>query len=130
MQDPFRGTKLRRFEMNILTWILQSLLAAMFLMAGLFKLSKSEDYSRKYGVSPVGLVKFIGTSELLGAIGLIVPAATHILPWLTPTAAVGLAIIMALATGFHVRKKEYGPSGFTTVLFLISVFVAWSRFAA
>lgn len=114
--------------MNILIWVLQSLLAVMFLMAGGMKLSKTEDYMKKTGMNNPGLVKFIGTTEVLGALGLILPAVTGILSFLTPTAAVGLAIIMVLATGYHIRRKENGPAVFTLVLLLIAAFVALGRF--
>jgi hypothetical protein len=51
-------------------------------------------------------VVFIGITEVLGALGLVLPMATGILPWLTPLAGVGLAIIVLLAAGFHLRADE------------------------
>lgn len=73
-------------------------------------------------------VRFIGAMELLGGIGLILPAATGIAPILTPIAATGLAIIMVLAAATHVRRKEPSGVAFTAVLFVLAVLVAWGRF--
>jgi len=71
---------------------------------------------------PRGLVTFIGGSELLGGLGLLLPALTGILPWLTPLAAVGLAIIMILASIFHATRGKaqtvqgYGPANLLALL--------------
>jgi uncharacterized membrane protein len=75
-----------------------------------------------------GLVTFIGVSELLGGIGLILPALSHILPWLTPLAAVGLAVVMVLASGFHATRREYSHIATNVVLFVLAAFVAYGRF--
>ncbi len=88
--------------MNIVLWILQGLLAAMFLMAGLIKATKSKDEIKEAGgermawVDSVSAsnVRLIGILELLAGIGLILPQVTGILPWLTPLAAVGLVLTM------------------------------------
>ena len=74
------------------------------------------------------MVRFIGTCELLGAIGLILPALTRIKPQLTPWAATGLATIMILASGFHLTRGEgaYAPSLLGVAL--IAAAVAWGRF--
>jgi hypothetical protein len=53
-----------------------------------------------------GLTAFIGMAEIAGSLGIVLPMATNIAPWLSPWAAVGLAIIMLLAIGFHVRRHE------------------------
>lgn len=73
-------------------------------------------------------MRSIGVTELLGTIGLIVPATTGIAPLLTPIAATGLAITMVLAGALHIHRKE--PSGLmaTAVLFVLCVLVAWGRF--
>lgn len=60
---------------------------------------------------PRGLTNFIGVAELLGGLGLLLLAAlTGILPWLTPLAATGLALIMILAAGFHAMREEQACS--------------------
>ncbi len=113
--------------MNIALWIVQALLSAAFLMSGAMKLFAYEKYQKKAkgpGISR-GLATFIGISELAGALGLILPLATHIAPALTPLAALGLAIIMVLAIGFHVRRKE--PATPAVVLLALAVFVTIGR---
>ena len=76
---------------------------------------------------PLALVRFIGISELLGAVGLILPALTKIKPLLTPLAALGLLTIMILAMGFHVSRGEAGTLPFNIVLGGLAAFVAWGR---
>jgi len=119
--------------MNLALWIVQALLCAAFLMAGGMKLFAYEKYKKQAeqnapgkgpGVSK-GLTTFIGVSELAGGLGLILPQATHTAPALTPLAALGLAIIMILAIGFHLRRKE--PATAAVVLLILSVFVTIGR---
>ena len=73
-------------------------------------------------------VRFIGISELLGAIGIVVPQLTGIYPILSPIAAVGLAVIMVLASVHHLPKKEYRDVGFNIILLILAVVVALYRF--
>ena len=118
--------------MNVFLWVLQIALAAVFVMAGVIKATQPkeklvtnlpwvEDFS-------AGTVRLIAILELLGAIGLILPAVTGILPVLTPVAATGLAIVMALAVNTHRRRHEPSGMAFTAVLFVAAVVVAWGRF--
>ncbi|MEI7770148.1 MAG: DoxX family protein [Chloroflexales bacterium] len=118
--------------MNIALWVLQVLMAFAFGAAGAMKstqpiekLSKSLPWTGE--VSP-GLVRFIGISELLGGIGLILPALTGVLPWLTPLAAACLALVMLLGAGFHVIRKEYSTIAPSVLLLLLTLFVAYGRF--
>jgi DoxX-like protein len=74
------------------------------------------------------LTRFIGICELLGGLGLLLPALTGILPWLTPLAATGLALIMILAIGFHASRREWSAIGFNSVLLVLAAFVAYGRF--
>jgi predicted tellurium resistance membrane protein TerC len=118
--------------MNVFLWILQIVLAAMFAMAGLAKSTQPKEKlaARLPWVedfSP-GTVRFIGVVELLAAIGLVAPAATGILPVLTPLAATGLAIVMALAMNTHRRRREPGAIAFNAVLLAVAVVIAWGRF--
>lgn len=83
---------------NILLWVAQGGLAALFLFAGGGKLFGSAESIRETSELPVLFLRFIGACELLGAVGLIAPWALRIRPGLTPLAAAGLAIIMAGAT--------------------------------
>jgi uncharacterized membrane protein YphA (DoxX/SURF4 family) len=116
---------------NIVLWIVQIGLAAAFLMAGLTKVMQPiPDLAAMMvwpGDVPAWLVRFIGLSETLGAIGLIVPALTRILPKLTPAAGIGLATIMVLAAGFHTLRGEFGALPINAVLGLTAGFVAWGR---
>lgn len=66
--------------------------------------------------------------EVLGAVGLILPAALDIAPILTPLAATGLGVTMILAVAVHIRRKEYGPALFPLFLLILSAIVAWGRF--
>ncbi|MDX1349346.1 MAG: DoxX family protein [Putridiphycobacter sp.] len=119
--------------MNILLWISQGLLAAMFLMAGLMKLSKPKiELSEKLGnwVDSYSLntIKLIGLLEFLAAVGLILPLAINIFPILTPIAAIGLAVVMIGAMNLHYKRGEKDKIGMNLILFLLSVFVVFGRF--
>jgi uncharacterized membrane protein YphA (DoxX/SURF4 family) len=119
--------------MDIALWIVQGLLAVMFLMAGGMKAMrpKEELAERMPFVNDVssGVVKTIGILEVLGAIGLVLPWATGILPWLTPVAAIGLVLTMIGAAITHFRRGEYPNIGSNVVLLLLAAFVAYGRFA-
>ncbi len=78
-------------------------------------------------VVPAALVRFIGVAELLGAIGLIVPAITGIQSWLTVAAAGGLVLVMLLAAIYHVSRREYSHIGANVVLLLLAAFVLVGR---
>jgi uncharacterized membrane protein YphA (DoxX/SURF4 family) len=117
--------------LHISLWIVQGLLAAAFGMAGLMKLTAPIEQLAENGMSFVndyseGMVRFIGISELLGALGLIIPAAFRFKTFLTPLAAVGLAIIMVLATSYHIGANE--PIIGSVVFFVLTTFIAWGRF--
>jgi uncharacterized membrane protein YphA (DoxX/SURF4 family) len=116
--------------MNIALWVVQGLLAAAFLMAGQMKVFSYEKYRAMAGphTPSRGLVRFIGLSEIAGALGLILPLATGVLPFLTPVAAAALAVVMVLALGFHAKHKDpMGKMVPPLVLLALSVFVAWGR---
>jgi len=77
---------------------------------------------------PVLLVRFIGVSELLAALGLILPSALRIKPILTPVAASSIIAIMLMASVFHITRGEFSESVFTLILGLAAGFIAWGRF--
>ncbi len=117
--------------MNVALWIVQVLLAGLFLMAGVMKAFQYERAKASLPWVkdvPRGLVTFIGVSELLGGLGLLLPAITGILPWLTPLAGAALALIMVLALGFHATRREVPAIGFNLVLLVLAAFVAYGRF--
>ncbi|GAA2157973.1 DoxX-like protein [Humibacillus xanthopallidus] len=118
--------------MNVVLWIIQGVLAAAFLAAGIMKSTQPkaklqeklpwvEDFSQ-------GTVRLIGVVEILAAIGLVLPALTGIAPILTPLAATGLVIVMVLAAAVHVRRKEYSGVVVNAVLLVLAALVAWGRF--
>jgi hypothetical protein len=76
---------------------------------------------------PLPLVYFIGAVEVLGAIGVIVPAATRIKPILTPLAALGFLVIMVLAAGTHAMAGEFPGIAVNVVLGSLAAFVAYGR---
>ncbi len=120
--------------MNIALWIVQILLALAFAAAGFMKVTQPiANLSKNMGgwVDDFGprYVRLIGTLEILGAIGLILPAITHILPWLTPVAAIGLVLTMIGAMITHGRRSEFTNMIPTFVLLLLAAFVIYGRFA-
>lgn len=121
--------------MNIALWIVASVLAAAFLMAGLMKATQP-----KAKLAPnmpwvesfsAGTVKFIGVVEVLGAIGLILPGVTDTAPIFVPLAATGLAVIMLLAiVTVHAPRKEWPNVAVNALLLILAAFVAILRFGA
>ena len=123
----------RSTRMHLLLWIAQALLALLFAGAGLTKvitpmgdLAQSLPYTAEL---PEWLVRFIGISEVAGALGLILPALARMLPGLTPLAALGLCTVMVLATFFHLIRAEFSAMPITLVLGAVAAFVAWGRWA-
>ena len=117
--------------MNIALWIVQGLLAAMYLMAGqlkAFQTAKAKEQMPWAKNRSDAFVRFVGISELLGALGLILPIVTGILPWLTVLAAIGLTLIQLLAIiTEHLPKKEYNVIPVNIVLLALAVFVIAGR---
>jgi hypothetical protein len=117
---------------NIGLWVVQVLLAAFYAMAGSMKLTQTIEALVASGMSYAGdypelLTRFIGTMELLGAIGIILPAATRILPRLTPLAALGFSVIQVLAMGVHISRGEFMVLPMNLVLLALALFVVWGR---
>src|ERR1700733_12867767 len=115
--------------MKIALWIVQVLLALVFVAGGSMKLFAFDQFAASAPAlaDQHGLVTFIGIAELAGALGLILPRLTGILPILTTWAAVGLATIMVLATGFHLMRGEFSHVAVTVVLFSLAAFVIYGR---
>jgi putative oxidoreductase len=123
----------RRHNMNTALWVIQVLLALVFLAAGIPKatqpiprLSTRITWTKDV---PTPLVRFIGVAEILGAFGLMLPALTGILPWLTVAAAVGLAIVQASAIVFHLMRREARVIVGNIVLLALLLFVVYGRLA-
>jgi uncharacterized membrane protein YphA (DoxX/SURF4 family) len=119
--------------MNLALWIIASVLAVMFAASGLMKQFVPKDKLVTSGqawaqdFSPTS-IRLIGLAEILGAIGLVLPAAVHIAPILVPLAAVGLALVMVGAAAVHARRKEAPMIAINAVLLVLAVVVAWGRF--
>lgn len=117
--------------MNTALWIVQGLLAAMFLMGGSMKTFKPIDElaTKMPWVKevPSWQVRFIGITQLLAALGLILPELTGILPVLTPVAALGLVFTMASAAVFHLKRNEMQAIGINMALLSLALFVAVGR---
>jgi len=114
--------------MNVALWILQVLLAALFLWHGWLFLSPPaelvEIMNKEFAL---WFRIFLGVAEVLAAIGLIVPGVTRILPSLIPITAVCLMIVVVSATALHSTRGETGSAVTTAVLFVVLAFVAYMR---
>lgn len=110
-------------------WVVQGVLAVMFLLAGGAKLLMSAEQMATPGAVqlPVAFIRFIGVCELLAAVGMIAPGVTGIMPGLTPIGAAGLLIIMIGATVVNLLSGMPGVAILTAVLGLLAAFVAYGR---
>src|SRR2546423_2383243 len=115
--------------MNIALWIIQVLLSLLFLFAGSTKFVMTvEEMNRQAPVVLPGLfLHFIGACEILGGLGLILPALLRIKPGLTPLAAAGLAIITLGATVITLKGGAIATAAFPFVVCLLCIFVAYGR---
>jgi uncharacterized membrane protein YphA (DoxX/SURF4 family) len=109
--------------MNTVAWVLQVVLAVVFLLHGLvytvaYSALAKRMQARRGAVSPLppAFRQFIGVAELAAAFGLIVPPALHLFSWLAPLAAAGLVIVMVGAAIFHARRREFPALAVTVVL--------------
>jgi uncharacterized membrane protein YphA (DoxX/SURF4 family) len=113
---------------NILLWVLQLLLAAAFFAHGWLVLAPPpeigaamlEQYPRWFWV-------FLGVAEVAAAVGLTLPGATRVLPWLVTWAAAGLMVVMISATIHHLRRGEMSSALITLVLLGMATVVAYLR---
>ena len=108
-------------------WIVQALLALLFLFAGGMKLVLPIEELTAQMPLPGLFVRFIGVAEVLGALGLILPGLLRIRPDLTPLAAAGLVIIMIGATGYTLASGQVAPALLPLVVGLLAAFVAYGR---
>jgi len=121
--------------MNVALWIVAAVLATAYLVGGAAKLVVPKERIAATGRGGrwvedfgAGTVKAIGAFEVLGALGLILPAVLDIAPVLVPLAALGLAIIMAGAAITRVRRREFTLMVVDLVYLALAAFVAWGRF--
>jgi len=118
--------------MNTILWIAQIILAAAFLYSGICKTILPEQQLIARGQTGVaglqpGKIKFIGISEIAGSIGIILPWALNILPFLTIASAACFAVLMLLAAPIHYRLKEPRNVATNITLLLLSLFVILGR---
>ncbi|HEV7580422.1 MAG TPA: DoxX family protein [Mycobacterium sp.] len=119
--------------MNLALWIVAIVLAAAFVGSGLVKevvpkdklVTAGQGWAQDYSQTNIRL---IGLAEILGAIGLLLPAAVHIAPVLVPLAAIGLILVMVGAAVVHARRNEPMNIAVNVVLIALAAFVAWGRF--
>ena len=113
--------------MTYALWTVQALLALVFLFAGGMKLALPIEELTADVPLPGLFVRFIGVAEVLGALGLILPALLRIRPGLTPLAAAGLVIIMIGATGLTLATMDAALALIPLVTGLLCAFVAYGR---
>lgn len=120
--------------MNTALWIVAGVLAAVFLLAGLNKLfipretlAKAPGGGWALDFSPA-FIKSLGAIEVLGVIGLILPAALDIAPVLVPLAALGLGSIMVCAANVEYRRREFKHVLLNSTYLVLAAFVAFGRF--
>lgn len=120
--------------MNTFLWILQWLLAVLFLVSGAMKAFSPEERLRAQEqmawIADTGIeqARMAGFAEILAALGLVLPGLTGIAPVLTPLAALGLVIVMALAARLHQRRSEMQMVGVNAALGILALIVAVGRF--
>jgi hypothetical protein len=118
--------------MNTALWSIQSICAVIFVFTGLLKTTVQKDKLKEMGVA--GLENFsprsvflIGISEVLGAMGLILPLLLGIFPRLTSISAVGLALIMILASRVHYQRMEYQNVAVNLTIMIFCAVIAYFR---
>ena len=114
-------------RLNTGLWIVQALLAALFLFAGVMKLVLPIEAMAGPVDLPGPFLRFIGVAETLGALGLILPGLFKVRPVLTPLAAAGLVVIMAGATVITAMGGQIAPALVPLTVGLLASSVAYGR---
>ena len=114
--------------MNRWLWVLQILLAAVFLAHGLMMLFPPASVAEQMNATlPRWFSLFLGAAEVAAAVGLTLPGITRVLPGLVAAAAAGIVIVMISATVYHLMRAEWSSAAITFVLLLMATFVAHMR---
>jgi putative oxidoreductase len=117
--------------MTVVLWIVQALLAAVYVLTGSMKALRPLEALKKsmawVSAVPAGLVRFVGIAELLGAIGLILPMVTNTAPRLTVAAAAGLVLVQVCAIVFHLSRHEARVVPGNIILLLLALFILIGR---
>jgi uncharacterized membrane protein YphA (DoxX/SURF4 family) len=120
--------RLWRKAMNLTLWILQVVLALVFLAHGLMFLAPPPEIAVQMdALLPRWFQLFLGVAEVLAAVGLTLPGVTRIMPALVPGAAAGVMIVTVSATLLHLWRAELSSAAITLVLLLIATFVGYGR---
>ena len=115
--------------MKIAYWVVAALLALLYLYSGFLKAARSKDQLRPMMAwvddLPLGLIRTVGTLEMLGALGLVLPPLTGIAPALALAAAGGLVLLQVGAISLHVRRGEFAPLWLNAVLIVLAAVEVW-----
>jgi hypothetical protein len=113
---------------TILLWVLQILLALAFLAHGWLFLAPPADVAAQMNaLLPRWFQRFLGVAEVAAAAGLILPAATGIMPWLVTWAAGGIVIVTVSATALHLVRAEFTSAAITLLLLVMAATVIYGR---
>ncbi|WP_338378664.1 DoxX family protein [uncultured Flavobacterium sp.] len=116
--------------LNVLLWIAQGLIALTLIWAAYAKLFQPIEETAKmlpWALDNPGLLTFTGIIDLLGGIGIILPAAFKIQPKLSVFAAYGTIALMIAASIFHISRGEASLIGMNIFFFILAAFVVWGR---
>jgi len=117
--------------LNIALWTVQVILAVLFLTLGVLKTVWAVEQLAALMPWTAGVllnfVRFVGITEILGAVGLLAPSIFRINPVLTPLGATGIAVIMILSVPFHIYRGDGSQLGLNVLFLLMAVFIAWGR---
>ena len=114
--------------MNVALWVLQVVLALVFLAHGVMMLAPPAEVAvQMNAMLPRWFQVFLGVAEVLAAIGLTLPGLTRIQPGLVPAAAAGVMVVMVSATVLHLTRSEFSAAATTFVLLVMATFVAYGR---
>ncbi|MES2134104.1 MAG: DoxX family protein [Bacteroidota bacterium] len=116
---------------HVTLWVAQAVLALSLIMGTFLKFMPIEKVSSMMpwtGQVPEMIVRLLGIVDLLGAVGLILPALLRIKPQLTPWAALCTVALMLCATIFHISRGEASVIGFNLFCIVLAAFIAWGRF--
>jgi len=112
---------------SVILWIAQLLLAVVFIQSGVTKIFNPADLPWPWIKENPNLAKATGVLDLLGGIGLVLPALLRIQPKLVVYAAYGILALMVSASIFHISRGEGSQIGFNVIVALIAAFIGWGR---
>ncbi|MEQ9092398.1 MAG: DoxX family protein [Balneola sp.] len=116
--------------LSIALWVAQGLISLTLIWAGYTKLFQPIEETAKmlpWALDNPGLLKFTGIVDLLGGIGIVLPAALKIQPKLTVFAAYGTIALMIAASVFHISRGEASLIGMNIFFLVLAGFIAWGR---